>query len=56
MIRPEGGKFTVYDHTGKKKLGTYNTRKEAEARLKQVERFSKRKKKRSKRTAKSASK
>jgi len=41
MIREEGGKYTVYDSTGKRKFGTYGSKKEAEARLEQMHRFSK---------------
>lgn len=38
-IKEEDGKFTVTSQDGSKKLGTYKTRAEAEARLKQVEAF-----------------
>jgi hypothetical protein len=41
MIREEGGKYTVYDSTGKRKFGTYSSKKEAEDRLEQMHRFSK---------------
>ena len=41
MIREEDGKFTVYDSTGKRKFGTYPSKKKAEERLAQIERFSK---------------
>jgi len=41
MIREEGGKYTVYDSTGKRKFGTYSSKKEAEDRLDQMHRFSK---------------
>ena len=41
MIREEAGKFTVYSEDGKRRFGTYETRGEAEARLRQIERFSK---------------
>lgn len=37
MIRKEKDKYTVYSHDGKKKLGTYSSKKEAEERLKQIE-------------------
>lgn len=35
----KGSKWQVTDHTGKKNLGTYDTKEEAEERLKQVEYF-----------------
>ena len=41
MIREEEGKFTVYDSTGKRKFGTYPSKKKAEERLAQIERFAK---------------
>jgi hypothetical protein len=41
MIREEDGKFTVYDSTGTRKFGTYPSKKKAEERLAQIERFSK---------------
>lgn len=41
MIREEGGKYTVYDSTGKRKFGTYSSEKEAQDRLDQIHRFSK---------------
>jgi hypothetical protein len=41
MIREEDGKFTVYDSTGRRKFGTYPSKKKAEERLAQIERFSK---------------
>jgi len=31
VIRKEGNKWVLYNKTGKKKLGTHNTKKEAEA-------------------------
>lgn len=31
VIRKEGGKWVLYDSSGKKKLGTHNSKKEAEA-------------------------
>ena len=40
-IREEGGKFVVYSEDLKRKFGTYDTRTEAEERLRQIERFSK---------------
>ena len=40
-IKEEGGKFTVYSEDLGRKFGTYGSRKEAEDRLKQIERFSK---------------
>lgn len=40
-IKEEGGKFTVYSEDGGRKFGTYATRDEAEARLRQIERFAK---------------
>jgi hypothetical protein len=36
MIRKQGNKYVVVAKTGRK-MGTYNTRKEAEERLRQVE-------------------
>lgn len=41
MIREEDGKFTVYDSSGRRKFGTYPSKKKAEERLAQIERFSK---------------
>ena len=41
MIREEKGKYTVYDKTGKRRFGTYNSRKEAEDRLAQMHAFPK---------------
>ena len=38
-ILHKNNKWVVTDHTGKKNLGTYNTKEEAEKRLKQVEYF-----------------
>lgn len=38
-IIKKGNKWQVTDHTGKKNLGTYDTKKDAEERLKQVEMF-----------------
>lgn len=38
-ILHKGNKWMVTDHTGKKNLGTYDTKEEAEKRLKQVEYF-----------------
>ena len=38
-IIKKGRKWQVTDHTGKKNLGTYDTKKDAEERLKQVEMF-----------------
>jgi hypothetical protein len=39
MIRKIKGKYVVLSETTGRKFGTYNTRKEAEKRLKQVEFF-----------------
>lgn len=40
VIKEEGGKFSVYSHDGEKKLGgPYDTREEAEKRLREVEYF-----------------
>lgn len=41
MIREEEGQFTVYDSTGTRKFGTYPSKKKAEERLAQIERFAK---------------
>jgi hypothetical protein len=41
IIREEDGKFTVYDSTGKRKFGTYTSKKKADERLAQIERFAK---------------
>jgi len=41
MIREEDGEFTVYDSTGRRRFGTYPSKKKAEERLAQIERFSK---------------
>lgn len=40
-IREEDGKFVVYSEDLKRKFGTYETRDQAEARLRQIERFAK---------------
>jgi hypothetical protein len=40
-IKEEDGKFTVYSEDGARKFGTYASLEEAEARLRQIERFSK---------------
>ncbi len=40
MIRHENGKYVLYSKDGSRKLGTYDTREEAEARERQVRRFS----------------
>ena len=40
-IKEEDGKFTVYSEDMTRKFGTYDTLEEAEARLRQIERFSK---------------
>lgn len=40
-IKQENGKFTVYSSDGKRRFGTYESRKEAEDRLAQIERFKK---------------
>lgn len=37
MIRKKGQRYQVRSHDGKKLLGTYRSRKEATARLRQVE-------------------
>lgn len=39
MIRKVGDKYVVLSHDGKKKLGEYPTKPQAEERLKQVEMF-----------------
>lgn len=40
MIKREGGKYYVYDDSGTKKLSRgYATKKQAEARLRQIEMF-----------------
>ncbi len=39
IIRKEGNKWVLYSHDGKKKLGEYNSKKEAVTRLRQVEYF-----------------
>lgn len=41
MIREEDGLWVVYDHSGKRKFGSYETEAEARDRLAQVESFSK---------------
>ena len=41
MIRQEDGKFTVYNEEGTRRFGTYDTKEQAERRLRQIERFSK---------------
>lgn len=38
-IRKEGGKYVLYSKDGKKRLGEYGSREEAEKRLRQVEYF-----------------
>ena len=38
-IRKQGDKYVIYSKDGKKKLGTYNSRKAAEKRLGQIEYF-----------------
>jgi HK97 family phage portal protein len=38
-IKKEGGKYCVYSKDGKRKFGCYATRKEAERRLRQIERY-----------------
>ena len=40
-IKKEGDKFVVYSHLTNKKFGSYDTRKEAMDRLKQMARFRK---------------
>jgi predicted ABC-type ATPase len=40
-IRREKGKYVVYNEEMNRKFGSYDTRREAEARLRQIERFSK---------------
>lgn len=37
MIKHQGGKWSVYDHTGTKKLGTHSTKKEALSQLRAIE-------------------
>ena len=39
MIRKEGQKYVLYSKAGDRKLGTYNTKEQAQAREKQVKRF-----------------
>lgn len=41
MIREEDDKWVIYDKTGKSKLGEYDSKDEAEARLAQIHRFAK---------------
>jgi len=41
MIREENGKWVVYDKTGNRKFGTYETEEDAKNRLAQIHRFSK---------------
>jgi len=41
MIREENGKWVVYDKTGTRKFGTYETEQDAKDRLDQIHRFSK---------------
>ena len=38
-IRKQGSKYVIYSKDGKKKLGTYDSRKAAEKRLRQIEYF-----------------
>ena len=38
-IRKQGNKYVIYSKDGKKKLGTYDSRKDAEKRLRQIEYF-----------------
>lgn len=44
MIRKEGDKYVLYTKDGKKKLGTFSTRKAAEEREKEVIYFKNKKK------------
>ena len=39
MIKYENGKYVVKSEDGKKNLGTYETKEEAEKRLQQIEYF-----------------
>lgn len=39
IIRKEGDKWVIYSHDGKKKLGEYDSKKEAVKRLRQIEYF-----------------
>lgn len=39
MIKQEGGKFALYSHDGKKKLGTFASKKEAEDREREINYF-----------------
>ena len=39
MLRKEGDKYVVYSHDGSRKFGTYDTKKEAKARLRMMEMF-----------------
>lgn len=39
MIRKEGNNFVIYSSDGKKKLGSYPSKKKAEERLRQIEYF-----------------
>jgi hypothetical protein len=41
MIRSEGGKYVVYSDDGSRSFGTYDTKEEAEERLRQIEYFAK---------------
>lgn len=41
MLRQESGGWTVYDEKGKRSFGTYDTKEEAQERLRQIEYFSK---------------
>jgi hypothetical protein len=41
MIREEGGKYVVYNESGSRRFGSYETKQEAEERLEQMERFKK---------------
>lgn len=37
MIRPENGKYVVYDSKGRRKLGTHDTKAEADAQIAAIE-------------------
>lgn len=39
MVRKIGNKYVILNHDGTKKLGEYNTKEEAEKRLRQIEAF-----------------
>lgn len=37
MIKPRNGKYVVYDSTGKKRLGTHDTKAEADDQIAAIE-------------------